>query len=234
MRLPSARSSRREPAKALIVGRETLGHLAALVLRHCGCEAELATSLRDARSLIRKRPPALLVVEAGLEHGDAIGLLRRPSTGRQPPASIALIQLDGSVSSLRSFELGADQVVRVPFTPDELAVRTAALLRRLGRQIALARTERFESLELSLDERVGIRKRLVALTPSENSLLYLFAANAGRTVSVRDLRDMVWGISPGTSDGAIDRRVAGLRRRLADHNDGGFTIHRVDGGFTMG
>ena len=74
---------------------------------------------------------------------------------------------------------------------------------------------------------------IVPLTPSENSLLYLLAANAGRNVSLRDLREMVWGISPGTSDGAIERRVAGLRQRLRGLDGSGLTIQRVEGGFAL-
>ena len=233
MRPHSPLDARRKPPHALIVGRETLGRLAALVLRHCGCESELATSLRHARTLLQKRPPAVLIVEAGLEHGIGSGLLHQPPTGPQAPALIALVQLEDGMSSLTSFEGGADQVVRVPFTPDELAVRTGALLRRLGHPVTLASTERVENLELSLDEKVIVGKNLVALTPSENSLLYLLAANAGRNVSLRDLREMVWGISPGTSDGAIERRVAGLRQRLAGLDAGGLAIQRVEGGFAL-
>src|SRR5262249_52869009 len=119
--------------------------------------------------------------------------------------------------SFSAFADGADQVVRVPFTPDELAVRVGALDRRHGHHFGFVRARPADGLELSLDEHVHIGSRTVELDPSQNSLLYLLASPPGRDASFAEVRRLAWGLDRLASDREVARSVGALGRLLADH-----------------
>jgi len=196
---------------AVVFARRSLSAFVALVLRHCGIEAQVTDSADRTRELVAERPPQLLIVDAG-RGPMAARLLGLAGEARR--ATIALIDLDRGASSLVAFGLGADQVVRVPFTPDELAVRTAQVLRRLGMTTPFVRNLEISGLELSLDEYACAGARTIPLGPAQNSLLYLLMANAGRPVSRGDIRRLSWGFDRAADDATVDRAVARLRRSL--------------------
>ena len=176
-------------ALALIVADEVLGNLVALCLRHAGCRSEIATTVARARGRRTTALPALLVVDLSLGNGSAISLLPAPR-GLQAPPSIALVRPRDPWSSLEAFQRGADQVITLPFTPDELAVRAFALLRRFKIATEMRHAEALEGLDLNIDETVRIGARTHRLSPGQNSLLYLLAANAGRLISRREIRQL--------------------------------------------
>lgn len=213
----------------MVVSDETLGNLVAFVLFHCAFVTRICPPGTDPRLLAHVAESDLLLIDVAVEKGAAISLLDDGAVvaGR---ARLALMRQRGRWSSLEAFAGGADQVITVPFTPDELAVRTQALLGRLGRRTALVRGQLFGDVELSIDERIRIGDRSVTLTPSQNSLLYVLAANAGRPVAARHIREIVWGFAPESSEATIRRRVDELRSLT---RDAGFAIDAEHGMFTL-
>lgn len=170
-----------------------------------------ATTIAEGAPLLEAGASDLLVADVADSRAE-MALLGATGPGR--PAMIALLRERGS--TFEAFNNGADQVVMVPFTPDELAVRTFALLRRLGRPTKLVHDQPFGGLTLSLDERIEIGGRSVALTPVLNSLLYLLAANSNKPVAADDIRDLAWGFGPQTSVATIRRHVRELRAALGE------------------
>ena len=54
------------------------------------------------------------------------------------------------------------------------------------------------------------------LTSLEQSLLYLLAANAGRTVTREEILDTLWGVDYVAESNVVDRQIRNLRARLQD------------------
>jgi len=52
------------------------------------------------------------------------------------------------------------------------------------------------------------------LTPLEQGLLYLLAANAGRVVTREEILDTLWGVDYAAESNVVDRQVRNLRARL--------------------
>ena len=178
---------------------------------HCDVTTRVATTVGSGAALLESHSPDLLLVDVRAGHGAGASLLE--STQRPDgPAKIAFLRERGS--ALDAFKRGADQVVMVPFTPDELAVRTFAQLRRLGRPVPLEHDHLLGGLRLSLDERITVRGRTHTLTPLLNSLLYLLAANRNEQVALNEIRELVWGLDLQTSEATIRRRIAQLRTVL--------------------
>jgi len=66
----------------------------------------------------------------------------------------------------------------------------------------------------------GIRRLLeeqfARLSPLEQSLLYLLAANAGRVVTREEILDTLWGADYVAESNVVDRQIRNLRARLQD------------------
>ncbi len=104
------------------------------------------------------------------------------------------------------------------FAPEELLARVIALVRR-SYSDAVTFTPLIKVGELEID----ILRRAVRtgttelhLTPLEQSLLYLLAANAGRVVSRDEILDTLWGTHYVAESNVVDRQIRNLRARLLD------------------
>jgi DNA-binding response OmpR family regulator len=194
---------------AVVLGSATLVSLVALVFRHLELECAGVRTAPAARAALRPSPAAFIgdVIVPG-----ALGVIAAASTAGVP--TVALIDLERHASSFKAFVAGADQAIRIPFTPDELAVRFAALYRRERRPLAMSHVSLVGTLELSLDERVRVGTRVIRLDAQDNSLLYLLAARLGHFVRLSEIRRLVWGVERDEPDERVWRRVAALGRSL--------------------
>ena len=199
----------RGPHVAVVLARETLTSLVALVLRHLGLTVVDADTAAEAAALLNADTGLVLI---DLMLPGAADVLTSARMHGLP--TLALIDLEAGMSSLTAFAAGADQAIRIPFTPDELAVRAGALARRNGRPLGFTHGQRANAMDLSLDEHVGLGGRIVVLDPTQNSLLYLLAARAGVSVTFAEMRRLVWGIERAATDGDVTGLVRGLAGAL--------------------
>jgi DNA-binding response OmpR family regulator len=214
---PDRHSARLRESRAVVLASPTLAALIGLVMRHISLDTIATTSVRAARTLLGERPP-LAIIETSLPYAETL------LSTDDPPPTVALIDHEQGGSSFRAFAEGADQVIRIPFTPDELAVRSAALLRRRGELIGFSRTTHADGLALTLDERVFIHGQMVFIGATLNSLLYLLAARSPDAVSRDEIRRHVWGVDADASDSSVDQLARKLSRTLGDHDGQHFAV----------
>jgi DNA-binding response OmpR family regulator len=119
---------------------------------------------------------------------------------------------------LSAYERGADDIVEVPFTLDEIVARPFALLRRAhGIAVTIVPKIRLDGLEVDLiEQRVRVGGRELHLTPIQQTLLNLLAANAGRALSREDLLATIWGSEFEIESNVVDRHIRELRVKLGD------------------
>jgi DNA-binding response OmpR family regulator len=103
-----------------------------------------------------------------------------------------------------------------PFAPEELLARVIALLRRsYSEMVAFTPVIRLGELEIDILHRlVRAGNHELRLTPLEQCLLYLLAANAGRLVTREEILDTLWGVDYAAESNVVDRQVRNLRARL--------------------
>jgi DNA-binding response OmpR family regulator len=113
----------------------------------------------------------------------------------QSPAPIILVTArDSDGDKVRGLELGADDYMVKPFSPDELAARIRAVLRRRSGAQTTERLVRAGNVEIDLDRRMVTRDgESVAVTRTEWLLLQYLASNVGKVLINAELLSKVWG-----------------------------------------
>ncbi len=122
-------------------------------------------------------------------------------------------------TKLAAFEQGVDDVLSVPFSPEELVARVLVVLRRTYRTpIAFIPTLRLGELEIDiLNRSVRLGGHELHLTSLELSLLYLLAANAGRLLTRDEILDYLWGRDCAAGSNVVDRHIRNLRTKLQNN-----------------
>jgi two-component system KDP operon response regulator KdpE len=140
------------------------------------------------------RPPDLIVLDLGLPDIDGADVCRRIREDSDVPI-IVLSARAGDADKVAALDLGADDYVTKPFSPDELLARIRVALRR----VFSAKAEemgRFECGEVVVDydRRRAVRgDEDIRLTPKEFDLLSLLARNHDRVLTHRTILKAIWG-----------------------------------------
>lgn len=203
---------------------EALANLVALTLRHANFATRAAPDVAQARLLVSSWDPHALIVD--LDHHDrGLELGREKGDGQDGPFGndrlpvLGITRKRDALMKLSAFERGAADVIEVPFTADEIVVRTMARVKRAHRMaVELQPTIRDGRLELDLvRQRVRVDGGDLKLTPIEQTLLYLLASNPERTLSRDLILSCIWGPEPPVGSNVIDRHIRDLRVKLNDH-----------------
>src|SRR5207253_6709374 len=118
-------------------------------------------------------------------------------------------------SKLAAFEAGVDDILTIPFAPEELLARIIAVLRRsYTDSVSFTPVIKVGDLEIDILKRtVRAGTSELHLTSLEQSLLYLLAANAGRVVTREEILDTLWGVDYVAESNVVDRQIRNLRAR---------------------
>ncbi len=175
------------PIRVLVVeDQHIIVELVKLTLNHGTYVTRVAQDAAAATTLLVEWQPHLVVVDMDLG-GDQllqqIGGLDSRTGGRLP--TIALTRRGDLKNKLAAFEQGVDDILTIPFPPEELLARTLAVTRRAyGGTVPFQPVLRLGDLEIDiLNRHVRAGASELHLTGLEQALLYLLAANAGQVVS---------------------------------------------------
>lgn len=184
-------------------------------------------------SELQRQNYKLIILDLNFGQTDGLKLLEKlRSKGLATPVMV-LSARDRVSDRIQSLNLGADDYITKPFSFQELAARTNALLRR--KADPALNVLRVEDLELDPASRKVHRGRHeIKLSPKEFELLLLLMRHAGETVTRHDLLQWSWGLHPESDSNLVDVYVNYLRRKI-DFAGGNKLIHTVRGaGYRIG
>ncbi|MFN2563789.1 MAG: response regulator [Gemmatimonadaceae bacterium] len=195
--------------------------IVALVTYHlakAGYRISTASTGSDALAAARAERPALVVLDLmlpGLSGYEVLEQLRA-SDRTKDIAVLMLTARREEPDRIRGLSLGADDYLTKPFSPQELALRVGAILRRLNAPAAgSADVVAAGPLEIHRGEhRVMVDGREVELTPTEYKLLLLLAERRGRVQDRAQLLETVWDAAPDIQTRTVDMHVQRLRAKL--------------------
>jgi DNA-binding response OmpR family regulator len=194
-----------------------IAELVARYLDKAGFTAERAASGRDALATIAAKPPDLVVLDLMLPQVDGLEVCR---VVRSDPktASIPIIMLTARAEEserIVGLELGADDYLTKPFSPNELVARVRALLRRAQRAPAATTTMSYGPIVVDRERHmVTSDGRDVTLTAKEFLLLEYLFQHRGRVLSRDLLLTDVWGYRYTGGTRTVDVHVRRLREKL--------------------
>lgn len=140
----------------------------------------------------------------------------------RPKLPIILLSARGEeYDKIHGFELGIDDYVVKPFSPKELMMRVAAVLRRTGRTEMQENAHEIVEIQgMKVDftaRRVTVDGETVELSPKEYELLFYMVRNRGIALTRDRLISEVWGFDFFGDDRTLDTHIKLLRRQLGDY-----------------
>jgi len=202
----------------VILDRPVLAELIKLTLNHGVYSTRVVSTSDEVEATVADWQPHLVILDMDLDGIRIMTLLgaRTASSGRLPV--IGLTRRGDLRNKLAAFEAGVDDILTVPFAPEELLARVIALLRRAySDAVTFTPVIRIGELEIDILKRtVRAGTSELHLTSLEQSLLYFLAANAGRVVTREEILDTLWGVDYVAESNVVDRQIRNLRARLQD------------------
>ncbi len=204
----------------LVDDEESIVAMLKTFLELSGFAVMTARTGTEALALVPQYQPDLIVLDVLMPQLDGRETLRRLRRGGDWTPVILLTQVAGTAERIMAIEEGADDYLNKPFDPQELVVRTRAVLRRTqaGKQ-PLQTARRLWSGTVVLDRsarRVYVADQEQALTPKAIAMLEHFMTHPQELISRDRLLDAVWGWESAIGERVVDTRIAELRKILGD------------------
>ncbi len=166
-----------------------------LRLKTAGYEVLTASSGLEAIEQVQAQEPDLVVLDVVMPGMDGFETLKQIRALSTVPV-IILSAREANTDKIRGLELGADDYLAKPFSPDELIARIEAIRRRL-----VPTKDRHSVEDITLGHIfINLKKHLVLvnekevqLTRIEWLLLSELARNAGKLMLYNQLLTRVWG-----------------------------------------
>jgi len=220
MRATSHSQRRGSAARALVMVTEPeLAEAVKLALNHGQYSIRMTQTVEEATAALAGWRPHLAVLDIEIGGGAILERLRSTEEGGRLPV-IAVTRRDDLSAKLAAFARGVDDILTIPFSPEELSARTLAVMRRsYSEGVEFTPMLRLGDLEIDiLNRRVRSGGTSLHLTRLERSLLYLLATNAGRVLTRDEILDCVWGADYMAESNVVDRHIRNLRTKLQDHS----------------
>ncbi|NNG97651.1 response regulator transcription factor [Gordonia araii] len=205
-------------ARVLVVDdEENIRELLSVSLKFQGYDVQTAANGPEALDLCRTNRPDLLVLDVMMPGMDGFGLLKRlRDDGIEAPA-LFLSARDSVADKVNGLTIGGDDYVTKPFSLEEVVARLEVMLRRSGFVDPAERSTRIVFSDIELDDEtheVWKNGELVALSPTEFTLLRYFMVNAGTVLSKPRILDHVWNYDFGGDVNVVESYVSYLRRKV--------------------
>lgn len=199
--------------------------IVALVVYHlakAGYRVSSAASGSDALAIARRERPSLIVLDLMLPGMSGFDVLEELRDDEQT-AAMAVLMLTARKEEpdrIRGLELGADDYLTKPFSPQELVLRVGAILRRVGGSVGPNDVIQAGAIRIDRTAHlVTVNDEEIELTPTEFKLLLTLAERRGRVQARAHLLETVWEAAPDIQTRTVDMHIQRLRTKLHPAGD---------------
>ena len=186
----------------------------------------------EALEVIDREDIHLALLDVMMPGMDGITALNRLREHHNLPV-ILLTAKSEDTDKILGLTVGADDYVTKPFSPKELVLRVASVLKRCehtpGSVIAEYGPFTFDKNALKF----YIDKEEVDLTATEFKLMIHMVEREGQTLNRNDLLSCVWGYSHQAQSRTLDTHMKRLRQKLAPYADCIETVRSIGYRFTL-
>ena len=181
---------------------------------HEGYEVDEADNGADAVEKCRAVAYDLVIMDVMMPEMDGFSACREIRRFSQAPM-LMLSARGEEYDRIHGFEVGVDDYVVKPFSPRELMMRVAAIIKRAG-----GGNEVVAIGDMRVDftaRRVTIGGEEIALSPKEYELLFYMVRNRGIALTRERLISEVWGYDFYGDDRTLDTHIKLLRKSLGEY-----------------
>lgn len=198
-------------------------------LKKDGYNIMLADDGIEALTVLKNNSVDLMILDIMMPNLDGYSVCRQVREISNLPI-IMLTAKQEEVDKLRGYELGADDYVTKPFSPNVLMAKVRVLLKRTGHPESIASTLQAGNITLSpMSREVFVEENPVDLTHTEYEILLLFMRNPKQVFSRDQLLNRIWGYDFEGTSRTVDVHVKNLRRKLG--NEGSHIVTLIRSGY---
>jgi DNA-binding response OmpR family regulator len=205
------------PDLILIVEDEpSIAEVVGLYLRRASYEVAFARDGLEAQQEIESNPPDLIILDLMLPIIDGFEITRWLRDQSDTPIIMLTARRD-EVDRIAGLEMGADDYIIKPFSPQELVSRVRAVLRRTKPQADESTEQPISFPSMVIDPRtrlVTVGDEEIALTAKEFDTLWLLAKHPRQVFTRNHVLERVWGISDYIDPSTVTVHIRRLREKI--------------------
>ena len=194
-----------------------------------GHEVEEAVDGMDAIEKCRSNAFDLIIMDIMMPNLDGFSAVKEIHKHNATPV-IMLSARGEEYDRIHGFEIGVDDYVVKPFSPKELMMRVAAVLKRYHGEINTKQKDIYIYQGLKIDftaRKVYINDEEIEMSPKEYVLLFYFVKNEGIALTREQLIHDVWGYDFYGDDRTLDTHIKLLRKSLREYSSAIITLRGV-------
>jgi len=189
-------------------------------LAYAGYQVSIANNGEEALSMVRIKPPDLVILDLMLPGLDGFEVCRRLRSAGDDIAVLMLTARDAVEDRVVGLDTGADDYLVKPFALEELLARVKALLRRRNPPDIVREVLFYDDLELDTATCQAKRgNRLIDLSTTEFELLFLFMRNPRLVLTRSLLMDRIWGSDFEGGPNVLEVYIGHLRAKLEKQSE---------------
>ncbi len=209
-----------DEATILVVEDEpSISEVVTLYLRRAGYQVIVARDGQAALEALERQTPDLVVLDLMLPKVNGFEITRWLRERGDMPI-IMLTARREEQDRIAGLEMGADDYVVKPFSPQELVSRVRAVLRRTRGGNGVAAGERpvvFDDLQVDPQTRLAtVRGEEIALTAKEFDLLWMLVQHPRQVFSRDQLLDHIWGFTEYIDPSTVTVHIRRLREKIEE------------------
>jgi DNA-binding response OmpR family regulator len=219
-------------ATILVVEDErSISEVVTLYLTRSGYQVTAVHDGRAALQALTHQMPDLVILDLMLPEIDGWEITRRIRAEGATPIIMLTARREES-DRILGLEMGADDYVLKPFSPQELVSRVRAVLRRAQQPPPPPQSQMLIFPGLRIDpvtRLITVNHSELMLTAKEFDLLWFLASNPRRVFNRDQLLDHVWGETEYIDPSTVTVHVRRLREKIEPDSSKPRYIHTVWG-----
>ncbi len=203
------------PEILIVEDEPSIAEVVELYLRRAGYQVQTVLEGNSAIKKLESHLPDLVILDVMLPGVDGYSILRWIRDRSDLPVIFITARRD-EVERIAGLELGADDYVVKPFSPQELVSRVRAVLRRIQREDnKIEKPITFNDMTIDPQMHlVTLNGNEIILTNREFDLLWLLVQHPRQVFTREQLLERVWGNAAYIDPGTVTVHLRRLREKI--------------------
>lgn len=200
----------------LVEDEPSISEVVALYLKRAGYQVQTFDDGALALDQLKQKLPDLVVLDLMVPNVDGYEITRWLRDRSDVPI-IMLTARRSEADRIAGLEMGADDYVVKPFSPQELVSRVRAVFRRTHRAEDQQEDQSLDFGDLKIDPQtrlVYLNEKEISLTAKEYEMLWHMANHPRQVFSRDQLLERIWGLSDYIDPGTVTVHIRRLREKI--------------------